>query len=59
MDGPETSKITDRPHENNIKVLFLIVSRIEGEYKRIDMNTEVNYVYREKNRHGNDHTERI
>ena len=27
--------------EATIKVLFFILTRIEGEYKRIDMNTEV------------------
>jgi len=27
-------------HEATIKVLFFILTRIEGEYKRIDMNTE-------------------
>ena len=28
-------------NETHVKVLFFILTRIEGEYKRIDMNTEV------------------
>ena len=31
----------DRLHENNIKVLFFILTRIDGRSKRIDMNKEV------------------
>ena len=28
-------------HLNHMKILFFIVARINGEYKRIDMNQEV------------------
>ena len=30
-----------RPDENSIKVLFFILTRIDGKSKRIDMNQEV------------------
>ena len=30
----------DLLHENNIKVLFFILTRIDGRSKRIDMNME-------------------
>lgn len=29
-------------HLNDLKILFFIVTRINGEYKRIDINTEEN-----------------
>lgn len=37
-------------HLNHMKILFFIVARINGEYKKIDMNTEVNYVSRQNDR---------
>ena len=40
-------------HLNHMKILFFIVARINGEYKKIDMNTEVNYESRIKYQHVN------
>lgn len=41
----------DRLDENNIKVLFFILTRIDGRSKRIDMNKEVIYENRIKHQH--------
>lgn len=43
----------DRPDENSIKVLFFILTRIDGRSKRIDMNKEVIYESRIKHQHDN------
>jgi hypothetical protein len=41
----------DRQNENNIKVLFFILTRIDGRSKRIDMNREVMYENRTERQH--------
>ena len=40
-----------RPDENSIKVLFFILTRIDGRSKRIDMNREVIYEDRTERQH--------
>lgn len=41
----------DRLDENSIKILFFILTRIDGKSKRIDMNGEVMYENRTERQH--------
>ncbi len=43
----------DRQDENSIKILFFILTRINGKSQRIDINTEGNYESRIEYQHVN------